>query len=229
MGKYEEALERARQGLPMGKAFPELHMSEDERIRKGIIHFILYEAGNQLDEETEHAFITWLEKQKPLSSKETELNSIAFLEEMGYTCIPPGIRQFVEWSEDDEMMREKLISYFYGFDASASFSGREVVEIRLWLKSLRPQPQGTYRQIVHNIYEMLKDKDFTEITPGHRVSLLNDIRVMCGHADEWAGILDEPSWKPSEEQMAELYNAAIINAVSCPSLKSLYNDLQKLL
>ena len=64
MGKYEEALERARQGLPMDKVFPELKISEDERIREGIIHFILYEAGNQLDEETEHAFITWLEKQK---------------------------------------------------------------------------------------------------------------------------------------------------------------------
>ena len=38
------------------------------------------------------AILTWLEKQKeqkPLSTEETELNSIAFLEQMGYTCIPP--------------------------------------------------------------------------------------------------------------------------------------------
>ena len=28
-------------------------------------------------------------EQKPLSTEETELNSLAFLEQMGYTCIPP--------------------------------------------------------------------------------------------------------------------------------------------
>ena len=32
-------------------------------------------------------------EQKPLTTEETELNSIAFLEQMGYTCIPPGKEQ----------------------------------------------------------------------------------------------------------------------------------------
>lgn len=32
-------------------------------------------------------------EQKPLSTEKTELNSIAFLEQMGYTCIPPGKEQ----------------------------------------------------------------------------------------------------------------------------------------
>ena len=37
-------------------------------------------------------------EQKLLSTEETELNSIAFLEQMGYTCIPPGKEQkSVEW------------------------------------------------------------------------------------------------------------------------------------
>ena len=64
MGKYEEALERARAGKPIDEVFPELKESEDERIRKGLVHYILYEAGNLLDEETEHKFIGWLERQK---------------------------------------------------------------------------------------------------------------------------------------------------------------------
>ena len=44
------------------------------------------------------------EGQKPLSTKETELNSIAFLEQMGYTCIPPQKEQkLAEWSEEDDV------------------------------------------------------------------------------------------------------------------------------
>lgn len=137
-----------------------------------------------------------------------------------------------EWSEEDEKIRSNLMSLL------ANMRGDRITEETYqkyypWLKSLRSRPQGTYKQIVHSIYEMLKDKDFTEITPDHRVSLLNDIRVKCGHADEWADILDEPGWKPSEEQMQ--YLLAAINdpnnagAESCHLiLKSLYNDLKKL-
>lgn len=35
-----------------------------------------------------------------------------------------------------------------------------------------------------------------------------------------------PNWKPTQEQMSDLYHAATMNSVSCPSLKSLYNDLK---
>ena len=54
-------------------------------------------------------------QQKPLSTEETELNSLAFLEQMGYTCIPPGARENdsaikpVEWSEEDEKRIKQLI------------------------------------------------------------------------------------------------------------------------
>lgn len=47
-------------------------------------------------EMTARHFAKWSEKQKeqkPLSTEETELNSIAFLEQLGYTCIPPGAEQ----------------------------------------------------------------------------------------------------------------------------------------
>ena len=44
-----------------------------------------------------------------------------------------------EWSEEDERIRAKLLSYFNGFEESTSFGSREVIEIRHWLKSLRPQ------------------------------------------------------------------------------------------
>lgn len=42
----------------------ESEVLEDEGIRKGLVNFILYKAGHLLDEETEHEFIAYLEKQK---------------------------------------------------------------------------------------------------------------------------------------------------------------------
>ena len=43
---------------------PELKESEDERIRKAIIHYILYETKGTISEDTEHTWVKWLEKQK---------------------------------------------------------------------------------------------------------------------------------------------------------------------
>ena len=46
--------------------FPELAESEDERIRKEIREFILYKVGHLIDEDTEHRWLAYLEKQKDL-------------------------------------------------------------------------------------------------------------------------------------------------------------------
>lgn len=62
--KYEEALERARKGMPIDEVFPELRESEDERIRKALIRFFknthdwvnLKYDGNEI--------VAYLEKQK---------------------------------------------------------------------------------------------------------------------------------------------------------------------
>ena len=135
-----------------------------------------------------------------------------------------------EWSEYDTQIIQGIINDIEYAKSIALPEGKTACDEQLiWLKSLRPQPQGTYKQIVHSIYNMLKDKDFFEIQPSHRVSLLNDIRVKCKIADECAEILDEPSWKPSEEQMKELYDMVC----TCRSedqqlLQDLYFGLKKL-
>ena len=101
--KFEEALKRAREiyNAPtativvrtwLEQIFPELKESEDERIRKEIIESI----KNNMSVVHKKQCLAYLEKQKeqkPLSTEETELNSIAFLEQLGYTCIPPGAEQ----------------------------------------------------------------------------------------------------------------------------------------
>ena len=101
----EEQLKLARQLLESGvlseesanaiKAdFPELAESEDERIIDGfhtLLKGIRRDGGLTLNKVPLDKCEEWLEKQKEQkpSTEETELNSIAFLEQMGYTCIPP--------------------------------------------------------------------------------------------------------------------------------------------
>ena len=58
--EYQKALERAKQGLPIDKVFPELKESEDERMLD-IIRKAIYTA---CDEETEKKVLSWLERQK---------------------------------------------------------------------------------------------------------------------------------------------------------------------
>lgn len=66
MGKYEEALERARKGKPIDEIFPELKESEDEKIRKWLIHKIesMYVIDCIVKDENAEKALAWLEKQK---------------------------------------------------------------------------------------------------------------------------------------------------------------------
>ena len=143
-----------------------------------------------------------------------------------------GHENDTEWSEED---KEKIvaISEIIEHCTTIPYSGGTLTlnkeykkELLCFIRSLRPQPQGTYKQVIHTIFGMLKDKDFYEIQPSHRVSLLNDIRAKCKDAIECAPILDEPQWKPSEEQMAALEAATV--RYQSTGLESLYEELKKL-
>ena len=79
--------------------FPELLESEDEKIRKAIVLGIKRCAdagsifGTVINNEgvNYHDVLAWLEKQKeqkPIG--DGELNALAYLEQLGYTCIPPS-------------------------------------------------------------------------------------------------------------------------------------------
>ena len=122
--KYNEALERAQKVTRAGgdvameivqSIFPELRESEDERIRKELVNFILYKAGHLLDEETEHKFIAWLEKQKE--------------------------QKPAEWSEEDEEMIKMILGDLEWerrnttVDKDIRHYDKEIA----FLKSLRPQ------------------------------------------------------------------------------------------
>lgn len=141
MGKYEEALERARKGMPIDEVFPELKESEDERIRKELLEVIRHcyeDGGYTLCTDDYKKYSTYLEKQKDSPMPE---DTVIFQKGVAEgRRLEREEQQPVEWSEEDERITAKLLSYFNEFDESTSFGSREVIEIRHWLKSLRPQP-----------------------------------------------------------------------------------------
>lgn len=86
MGKYEEALERAKQGLPIDEVFPELKESEDERIRKHLLTHFKNKTKETWCCMPVKDIVAYLEKQKSTNSEKPK-----------------------EWSEEDEKHKEAII------------------------------------------------------------------------------------------------------------------------
>ena len=137
---YDEALERAKamiDDLRKGEdilavsdleaMFPELRESEDERIRKELINFILYKAKG-VSEEQEHSWVTYLEKQKEQK--------------------PTNSEKPKEWSEEDVAMIKRVIERIeaeiqYGDALTMAYGNQEIA----WLKSLRPSWKPSKEQM----------------------------------------------------------------------------------
>lgn len=176
--------------------FPELKENEDERIRKEIIHYILYKADG-VSEEQEHSWITYLEKQKEQK--------------------PAG------WNEEDEKMRLTCIDIMEHFPRPCGEVIGPWKDCIDWLKSLRPSKDCS------SCAKHLEGYISGRIDAENK--LLEQFGVLVTPEDE---LHIKPRWKPSEEQMSMLL--AVINepnnagAESCHiALKSLYNDLMKLM
>ena len=91
MDRYEEALERAKKGLPIDEVFPELKESEDERLRKELLEEIEFIIPHDDETDSEglilpsyHARIdrykSYLEKQKEQKPiiQDVELNDAVY-------------------------------------------------------------------------------------------------------------------------------------------------------
>lgn len=196
-----------------GKIIVREKESRDETIRKAIIHYILYETKGTISALAEHTWVEWLEKQKTLTTEETELNSLAFLEQMGYTCVPPGKEQKpAEWSEEDDKMFE---AFMHKLEVCDLLTNKEVMWAKLRLKSLRPQRHKWYIKKGH-WYMCIVDKPEYGWTKGKVYQSPEDNRIETdykGDLTNWPDsepwfrpatreeIPDSKShWKPSEEQ-----------------------------
>jgi len=140
-----------------GKVIVREKESEDERIRKALLRCCDdWDKGQFgcMKKEDVPAIRAYLERQKPLSTEETELNSLAFLEQLGYACIPSGKEQ--EWSEEDD----QLIGFIFDllnnlvWRKDLAMSKEECLER---LKSLRPHPHWKPSEEQIKALQMVKD------------------------------------------------------------------------
>lgn len=122
MDRYEEALERAKKGLPIDEVFPELKESEDERIRKELLEEIEFIIPHDDETDSEglilpsyHARIdrykSYLEKQKE--------------------------QKPAEWSEEDERKIIELKTFIAQCNGFNKKNRKKVFDM---IDTLRPQP-----------------------------------------------------------------------------------------
>ena len=304
---YDEALKRAKAAIDMAAdkdlvggvvrtILPELHESEDERIRRTLVeYFGRYNPENKWDDEFSFKeVLAYLEKQKdaskaieavdriykytevenvanahdmndsnpnkkyycgwndalgkiagilqdvysnekqkeqkPLSTEETELNSIAFLEQMGYTCIPPGKElKPVEWSEEDKENLDKCCAIIAQPDTFFDPYFRQkcldfLFEIS---KKFSLQPKQEWSEEDEKILNIAIE--WAETMSG-QCSFVNMSSTDFRKIIAWLKSL-RPSWKPSEEQMEVLERASTneyLSAKQFDILVSLYEQLKKL-
>ena len=210
MDRYEEALERAKKGLPIDEVFPELKESEDERIIDDAIQIIrasrlrCAEYGSEADKHLKA--IAWLEKQKeqkPEScdcsrDEESYTNGIhhVLMNPEAYGLIK---QQPAEWSEEDNINLNACI------------------------------------QIINDAWEkaQIKELSTTKFAPhyyGDLIDWLKSLQHYYGDLIDWLKSL-QPNWKPSKDQMKALEDAFRKDGGNeyRKIINSLYNDLQKLL
>ena len=139
------------------KTYPELKESEDERIRKSIIH--LLQMGGYMSPEDKTKAFAWLEKQKSIQS-DTEKQYVRTLESLisdflhGKQEVDRDYYQQicnwlegrhieekpVEWSEEDEEMIDYII-HALSNSTCVKEEGPAIYTKEInWLKSLRPYP-----------------------------------------------------------------------------------------
>ena len=243
--KYNEALERARAGMPFDKVFPELYESEDERIRKEIIECIetLIKAPGANPRLCD--WLAYLEKQKEPS----ELEQLKKLREMTHEirkAYERGIKvgrdevKSAEWSEEERRLLHNAENAVYQV-ASAGIGGytkKDYEEISSFFRTLRPQPKNELseedEERLYSIIESYKDllKDYKACHDVDYIPYNSNtvIRNVVDDVNFLKSLRPQPHWKPSEEQLDALLASYKEDegVYDYYALESLYNELSKL-
>ena len=260
--KYKEALGRASHikddsmvATPQEVAeylFPELRDSEDERIRKEILHEIsTYPPAPEglIKKETLDRWIAWLEKQKDKCKDcPSRGNTHSYLKgyEDGQKEQNPA-----EWSEEDEAIRIEVIKLLSNpslYEACEHLREESVD----WLKTLHTKVNVNSEKVSANSEKVnVNWSEEDEKMLKCCLIAINHYEKTCNIGDHlptkfniegyltsvdkvksWLKSL-RPSWKPSGEQMVML--RAVINdpnnagAEGCQlALRELYEQLKKL-
>lgn len=223
MGKYEDALERARQGKPIDEVFPELKESEDERTLEWIIGIV--NACKTLSFKDKVKLTRYLERQKeqkPAEWSEEDKDKVAqYLHDRDGGML---------WSKATEITSDIL-----DILRPQPKQEREPMEIKFGGKiyqvhGVRTLPGGITGYII-------------EDEPGHYDCIFKPEEVLGGGYGVKQNGSPYPTkdatfdclhWKPTKEQMRGL--VSIITALRKDNsddvadfLESLYHNLEKLM
>ena len=224
--EYKEALERAKKYrlkedlIITQDIFPELKESDDERIKKEIISAIKEDWPGHKD------WIAWLESQGEKPADKVEPKIIDWSKHIKYKPNSPSIiKENPAWSEEDERNSYNLL-YFLNSNRITADDREDSIQ---WLKSLKdrilPQPKQEW-----------SEEDKRCLTKAIRACE----QMSDGVYDYSQGYIDainwlkslrpQKQWKPSEEQMEELYKVFNNNSGGWEDsiIESLYNDLKAL-
>ena len=216
--KYKEALEKFRKDLGkhelvgvnrayLEDIFPELAESEDEKIRKDIIYYLTINRNQMTpnqDWDCENRWIPWLEKQCGQTSITHKYNVGATIYYNSFGTIKSMVVANVVDTGDGNPMYEDA-------DGSSVFE-KDLVE---------QKPNWSDED------EAMKENIITSLE-GFRDAIASDSLVaLYNKRIDWLNSLRPQShWKPSEEQMKELFN--MLHRGNTVVLNSLYEDLKAL-
>ena len=148
MDRYEEALERAKKGLPIDEVFPELKESEDERLRKELLEEIEFIIPHDDETDSEglilpsyHARIdrykSYLEKQKEQKPESCDCSrdEESYNNGIHHVLMNPEAYGLIkqkptEWREDyrEEDIQTRFAFYTYKDDPSVLYLSNVFVE-----------------------------------------------------------------------------------------------------
>ena len=216
--KYIRAYTYTANAYDMDDSNPDkkYYIGVDDTLSKiaGILNGVYSEKDNKFAPRVLPCSAAWFEdgeekqeEQKPLSTEETELNSIAFLEQMGYLCIPPGKElKPAEWGEKEKENLDKCCAVIAQPDTFFDTYFRQKCLDFLFEISKKfslPPKQEWSEEDENNLNKLLQ---WDGIPLG--------LRSWVSGLPEKVGT--RPSWKPSEEQIAAL------NYAYCRLFKSEY-------
>ena len=234
--------------------FPELEEKrEDERIRKWLLHYFA-EVCDNVSEKEKKGVLDWIDKQgeqKPWSEEDKKmLKWITGYLENRMLNTPIGeertacknaivwlknwkIEQKPAWSEEDKKIINEIEESLLAYKIIVIDNDRELAnyiekEIN-WLKSLKdrvqPQLQQEWGEEDEKCIRLSTDIIDSALRAGFCVQLDRDRCI-----DWLKSLRPQKQWKPSEEQMYNLSEAAHYNCAffDMEILKGLYDDLKQL-
>ncbi len=253
MEKYEEALERAKQGLPIDEIFPELKESEDERTRKEIVKFIKDNTltYTQSGCEIQKRWIDYLEKQEHTA---TEAYNKGFADGTVAERESEELERQKEktgkkWIYEDDYKSQLDAQYQQGLEdgrkeqkpaewsehqhklLNYAISMTEDAEVKNFLESLRnTSPKMEWSEEDEKNWNEYIERLKAEYSKTPNVVLWDDINWLEALHKRLKSIHPQPHWKPSEEQMKVL-DIAIRCGIQLGTweedvLRSLFDDLK---